>query len=374
MNPSFLQVLPSFDAGGVERVTFETVMGLTSRKFGEHHIASSGGQYTKQLPPQATHHTLPLASKNPFTLIANSNQLYKLIKKENIQTLHARSRAPAWSSLWACRRANIPFITTYHGTYSGTSSLKTYYNSIMARGDKVVAISRSILNHIAHTHPELASKVVFIPEGIDTHYFDPTLITPDRLEKTRSMFDVPEDATVLLLPGRLTRWKGQAWFLQTLQKMQNLLTSKKTHIILLGDAQGRDHYLNELTQLAGKLPVHFITSYDDLPAAYALANIVFSCSLDPEAFGRVTAEALSMGRPFIGTNHGGTVELTHNGKFGTLVGPNDETALITAITYAFNQTPAALLERGNHARAHICSHYSLDQMLDLTQQLYESIL
>ncbi|MDP5370454.1 MAG: glycosyltransferase, partial [Pseudomonadota bacterium] len=162
MSSRILQVLPSFDAGGVERVTFETVAGLSDSHFGQHHVASAGGRYAGQLSNEVAHHTIPLKAKNPLTLLANAKRLYDLIVRENIAMVHARSRAPAWSALIACRWAKIPFITTYHGTYNGSSYLKMYYNSIMARGDRVIAISRFILNHIEKKHPALTSKLTFI--------------------------------------------------------------------------------------------------------------------------------------------------------------------------------------------------------------------
>lgn len=377
--PYILQVLPSFDAGGVERVTFETVMGLTQNGFGQHHVVSAGGRYAGQLSDSITHHTLPLKTKNPFTLLINAKRLYTLIKNKGIQAVHARSRAPAWSALIACKCAKIPFITTYHGTYNGSSRLKQYYNSIMARGDRVVAISHFIMNHIVRVHPLLTSELTFIPEGIDTNYFDSTRVTSDRIAAARQTFNVPEGCKTLLLPGRLTRWKGQAWFLKALLQRLDLLRQHNVCVIIWGDAQGRIDYYNELVQMSGDfinagIPVRFVTEYSDLPAAYALADIVFSCSLEPEAFGRVAAETLSMGRPFIGTNHGGTVELTGEGRFGSVVTPGDDNALLAEIEHTLNQETDILTARGALARAHIQANYSLDEMLRLTQKLYESVL
>ncbi len=374
-----LQILPSFDAGGVERVTFETVTGLANKHFGQHHVASAGGRYAGQLPINITHHQLPLKTKNPFTLLLNARRLYNLIKRKGISVAHARSRAPAWSALIACRCAKIPFVTTYHGTYNGASWLKMHYNSIMARGDRVIAISRFILNHIEKKHPTLTSKLTFIPEGIDTSYFDPALMTQNRIDAVRHEFDVPTGSTVLLLPGRLTRWKGQTWFLNALRYRADWLKSRNVCVVIVGDAQGRVDYYEELLQLAddlivGGVPVRFKTDCTDLPAAYALADIVFSCSIEPEAFGRIAAEALSMGRPFIGTRHGGTVELTGEGRFGSMVTPGDDAALLAEIERTLNQKPEVLTKRGALARAHIQANYSLDQMLRLTQELYESVL
>ena len=378
MAPSILQIIPSFDAGGVERVTFETVMGL-ERHFGHHHVASHGGRYAKQLVDSIKHHTLPLKTKNPLTLLANSVRLYLLIKGERIRVAHARSRAPAWSALLACRCAKIPFITTYHGTYNGSGMLKRYYNSIMARGDKVIAISRFIVNHIEKTHPALTSKLTFIPEGIDTHYFDSAQLTDDRMRAAQTTFNIPEKSTVLMLPGRLTRWKGQAWFLNALLRRLDWLRQQRVCVVILGDAQGRSAYYEELTHLAtqlieGGVPVRFVTDYSDLPAAYALAHLVFSCSLEPEAFGRVAAEALSMERAFIGTHHGGTIELTGEGSFGSLVTPGDTEELLTEIERTLTQDHATLAQRGALARRHIQENYSLTEMLRLTQKLYESVL
>lgn len=379
MSSRILQIVPSFDAGGVERVTFETVTGLAGNGFGEHHVASAGGRYAEQLSLEITHHTLPLKTKNPFALLANAKRLSDLVLRKGISLVHARSRAPAWSALIACRWAKVPFITTYHGTYNGSSWLKLYYNSIMARGDRVIAISRFILNHIQKKHPTLTSKLTFIPEGIDTNYFDPALMTPSRIEAARHEFDVPTDATVLLLPGRLTRWKGQAWFLGALRHRLDLLRSRNVYVVIVGDAQGRIDYHEELIQLAdplisGGVPVRFKADCKDLPAAYALANIVFSCSIEPEAFGRIAAEALSMGRPFIGTSHGGTVELTGEGRFGSMVTPGNAAALLAEIERMLNCGHEELLKRGALARAHIQTNYSLGEMLLLTQKLYESVL
>jgi glycosyltransferase involved in cell wall biosynthesis len=379
MPSRILQILPSFDAGGVERVTFETVTGLANNRFGQHHVASAGGRYVRQLSPEITHHTLPLQTKNPFTLLVNAKRLYDLIIRKSVLLVHARSRAPAWSALVACKFAKIPFVTTYHGTYNGSSRVKLYYNSIMARGDRVIAISRFILNHIEKKHPTLTSKLMFIPEGIDTTYFDPALMTVDRINAARHEFDVPTDATVLLLPGRLTRWKGQAWFLDALRDRADWMKSRNVYVVIVGDAQGRVDYYEELVTLADDLiakgvPVRFKTDCVDLPAAYALADIVFSCSIEPEAFGRIAAEALSMGRPFIGTNHGGTVELTGEGRFGSMVAPGDNAALLTEIERTLSCELEALRTRGALARGHIQANYSLDQMLRLTQELYESVL
>ncbi len=378
-SPAILQVIPAFNAGGVERVTFETVTQLTAHGFGSHHVASAGGYYASLLPQTISHHDLSLDTKNILSLAMNSHSLYKLIKKYGIQIAHARSRAPAFSTRIACRRAGIPFITTYHGTYNDGSFAKRYYNSIMARGDRVIAISRFIMKHIEKKHPHLASNVTFVPEGIDTTYFNPTVVSLDRIRDAYHAFNVPYGEKMLLLPGRLTRWKGQAWFLKALQGCIDLLKQHKIHVVIIGDAQGRSAYRDELTALSKPLselgvPVHFLVQYNDLPAAYAVASIVFSCSLEPEAFGRICAEVLAMGRPFIGTNHGGTVELTNNGLLGSLIAAGDDNALRHQISRALVEDQTFIANRAIAARAYIDANYSLSQMLRLTQAVYESVL
>jgi glycosyltransferase involved in cell wall biosynthesis len=373
MTPTLLQILPSFNMGGVERVTFETITGLAPT-FGIHHIASSGGRYIHQLPSSVMHHTLPLNTKNPFMIMANTKRLYKLIKDHKIDLIHARSRAPAWSTLIAARMAKIPFITTYHGTYNARTIGKHTYNSVMVRGDYVIAISKFIETHIQTHYPHNAKNVTFIPEGIDTSIHDPKAVTDERIAKMRMLLGLSPAISnrpyLILLPGRLTRWKGQTVLLNALRT----LNIPNWHAIILGDAQGRDTYKNELTQLAQGLPVTFITNADDMPAMYALADVVLSCSTDPEAFGRVTAEALAMQRPVIGTTHGGTIELTANGLYGTLVPPNDYLALSSAIMNHYNTSPEEQAQRGMHARQHIQDHYSLTEMIRLTKEIYEKAL
>lgn len=374
MTPTILQILPAFNAGGVERVTFETVTGLAPI-FGVHHIASAGGRYVADLPPTITHHSLPLNTKNPFTILANAKRIYNLIRQEKIDLVHARSRAPAWSAMLACRMAKIPFITTYHGTYNDNVIGKNTYNSVMVRSDHVIAISHFIESHIKEKYPHLTPNMTCVPEGIDTIVHDPAMLTEERLNKTRVHVGLPIDATqnrpyILLLPGRLTRWKGQATFLKALRT----LNMPNWHAVILGDPQGRDAYANELRHLAQGLPVTFVTNTNDMPAAYAIADIVLSCSTDPEAFGRVTAEALAMERPIIGTAHGGTIELTANGTYGTVVPPGDIDALKQAILHTYHMPDEQRIQQGRLARAHIQKHYSLVEMLRLTQMVYEAAL
>jgi glycosyltransferase involved in cell wall biosynthesis len=369
--PTILQVLPALRSGGVERVTVETVEGLIHQQFGTHHVASSGGPYAQHLiQNRAMHHTLPLDTKNPFVLWKNAQALGQLIQNYSINLIHGRSRAPAWSAWYAARLTRTPFVTTYHGAYNEASFFKKMYNSIMARGDRVIAISHFIEQHIKKQYPHLSQHVICIPEGIDTDIFNPENVSSDRIERAQHTLKIPKNKTVILLPGRLTRWKGQTTFLKALHSFD----PSQVHGILIGDCQGRSAYKDELQALSRTLSISFIDRFDDMPAAYACADIVCSCSTDPEAFGRITAESLAMERPYIGTNHGGSVELTDNGTLGHLVQPADRQALATALHKILSTPHTEQHIMGKAARHHIKITYSLAAMLQGTRTLYESIV
>jgi glycosyltransferase involved in cell wall biosynthesis len=365
--PTVLQVLPSLHSGGVERATLDMVKGIAQNypKAGNY-VTSAGGPLVEEVCLYGGQHiTLPLNTKSPFQIYKNTQRLVDVIKSHDIQLIHARSRAPAWSALKAARRQNIPFITTYHGIYNSNNPLKSFYNSIMARGDKVIAISQYVANHIntyyTHTYH---SNVVVIPEGIDTDFFDPARINPEQVRSLRQKWKVPLDHKLVLLPGRLTRWKGQVVLLNALR----LLNRTDMTVVFLGDDQGRHGYRQELEVLAKDLPVKFISACDVMPIAYAASDIVLSCSTDPEAFGRVTAEALAMGRPYIGTNHGATPEMCIEGQTGFLVAPGDSKALAEKIKHLFD----AEISLASSARQHIVQNFSLDKMIKQTLELYQN--
>ncbi len=361
-----LQVLPSLNSGGVEMATLDMVKGIGAHYPGVgNYVASAGGVLADEVRSNGGQHViLPLNTKCPLTIYKNIQKLVDLIKAENIQLIHVRSRAPAWSALRAARVAKIPFITTYHGVYNSNGFFKSFYNSVMARGDKVIAISDYVANHIRNQYPHLGSNVVVIPEGIDANIFDPSKISLDQVKSLRQEWEVPLDHKLILLPGRLTRWKGQGVLLKALRQLDH---SKMT-VVLLGDDQGRVDYRLELEALSKGLPIRVIVSYDSMPVAYAAADLVLSCSTDPEAFGRVTAESMAMGRPYIGTNHGATPEMCVHGQTGFLVPPGDANALAEMIQHVFSLPDDASLR--DRARKHIIQNFSLDKMIQETLELY----
>lgn len=370
--PRVLQVLPSLENGGVERASVDMVSGIKKAYPGaETFVASSGGVLVDKIFLLGGQHLeTSLKSKTPWSLIGSAFSLKQLIAKHNIQIVHARSRAPAWSALWAARQAKVPFITTYHGIYNSNNSLKSFYNSIMARGDQVIAISGYVEKHIKQHYPHLSSHINVICEGIDTTYFDPAEIPPETPYALRAKWGIPKESKVILLPGRLTRWKGQKVLIEALHQMD----CSNVFAIIMGDDQGREDYRLELENQAADLPIKFIGDYHDMPTAYALADVVLSCSTDPEAFGRVTAEALAMGRPYIGSNHGATPEMCIHGKTGFLVPPGNSETLAAMISYVLSLPEEKRLSLSVNARQHICQNFSLEQMVSRTLALYKAVL
>lgn len=370
--PRVLQVLPALESGGVEKATCDWVRILRRDNPDiPTFVTSAGGRLVSQIVEEgAVHVLLPLATKNPFRLLQNARKLVLLAQQQEIQLIHARSRAPAWSALWASRFLNLPFITTYHAVYKSAHRLKQFYNSVMARGNRVIAISRFVAEHIRQHHGFLNPNICLISEGIDTDKFNPSFISSAAVQKLRRGWGVPEGSRLILLPGRLTRWKGQEVLAQALQ----LLNSKDIFTVFLGDDQGRHDYRHQLIQKTWGLPVAFVKDCSEMPTAYAAADLVLSCSVEAEAFGRVTAEALAMARPFIGTQLGATPEMCLQGETGFLVPPGDAYALAQKIQEVFCLPLEKKTDLAHAARDHIVSHFSLDRMTTLTKRVYEEVM
>lgn len=366
-----LQVLPALESGGVEQATLDWVKILCNHCPSDNiFVASAGGKLVNELEDLGVQHfNLPLNTKNPWKLWRNAQALQKIIQAHSIELVHARSRAPAWSTLWAARSLKIPFLTTYHGVYNNCNRIKRFYNSVMARGDQVIAISDYVDQNIQQHYSHLSPRVVVIPEGIDTEYFNPNKATAQQINKLRQKWDIHSDKFLILLPGRLTFWKGQ----EVLIKALSTLTDLPICAVFLGSDQGRKHYSNNLHQLSQGLDVKFIEEHDTMPVAYAAADLVLSCSTEAEAFGRVTAEALAMARPYIGTNIGATPELCPNEEIGFLVQPHDGKALSKKIREVFSLTLEHKQKMGLLARQHIVENFSLNKMTKATLSLYQKI-
>ena len=364
-----LQVVPELNAGGVEGTTIEIAQALREHGHGAH-IVSAGGRMEAALGEiGAMLHRSDIGSKNILTIPHRINFLRHIIQQNQIDILHARSRAPAWPSYYAARSEAIPFVTTYHGIYNARSRLKRGYNSIMAKGEAIIANSDYTKAHITKTHKVAPERITTIHRGVDMARFDPAKISASAIAAQRQAWGVSEAAQLILLPGRLTRWKGQIIAIKALAELPAHCT-----LVLLGDAQGRDDYVAELKALTQKLGladrVIFAGHSQDMPTALAAADIVISASTDPEAFGRIAIEAQAMGRPVVSSAHGGALETVKEGLSGYLTPPADSSALAEGIMRA-QDWPDYDKER---VRARIAQKFSARALQLKTLALYKTLL
>lgn len=367
-----LQVLPSLVAGGVERGTVDVTAALAAAGWGCV-VASSGGPMVREVERAGGRHVeLPLASKNPLTIRANIARLAALIEARGIDIVHARSRAPGWSAYHAARRTGRHFVTTFHSPYGNGSLLKRYYNSVMARGELVIAISHFVAQHAAAVYGVSPQRLRLIPRGVDVTRFDPERVSPERLFPLARAWRLRDGAPVVMLPGRFTRWKGQLVLIEAMAQ----LARPEVHCVILGN--GKLRYRREIDAAIARhgasAAFRVIDDCADIPAAYMLADVVVSASTDPEGFGRVVVEAQAMGRPVIATAHGGAQETVIPGETGWLVPPGDPSALASALRQALAQTPAERQALADRAMAHVRAHYSSAQMTARTLAVYEELL
>jgi len=335
-NYSVLQVLPHLNSGGLVSGAVE-ISGALQKAGMISYVASAGGRREREITRAgAKVIILSLESKNPIIIFLNIYKLSKIIKKHKINIIHARSRAPAWSAYFAAKKMGIPFVTTFHGTYAIKNNLKKKYNSIMVSGDRIIAISKFIKNHILSNYKIGKEKIVTIHRGINLDNFDYLKVSNERLRTFSKKFNIPEDSYVVLLPGRITRWKGHILLIEAIAKLER----SDITCLLVGDSQGRKKYITELENLINKVNLknsfRIIENQTDMATIYKLADVVVSASLDPEAFGRVVAEAQAMGRPTVAVNHGGGPEIIIEGITGWLFKPGDSTDLARKINKALS--------------------------------------
>ena len=373
-----LQVIPDLETGGAERTTLDVAAAIQNTG-GRAVVASSGGRLAKELGTSgAILERLPVQSKNPLTIWQNIGRLQGVIEKHQINVVHARSRAPAWSAYYAAKRSQVPFIATYHGTYSAKSSVKRAYNAIMTKGVKTIANSHFIAEHIHQEYNLSTEQIVTIPRGADFSNLNPNKVDRADAGAMRRSWGLSEDARpIILLPGRLTRWKGQMALIEAAAEIVKM--GRKDFVcVLAGDAQGRTDYEEELktriAQLGLEDHVHLVGHVDDMTTAYGLAHVVVSASTRPEAFGRIAVEAQAMQKPVVVTDHGGARETVLNGKTGWRVTPGDPLALAQAIDATLAMTPESRQKMGQTGRNHVLKAYSVNQMCAKTLAVYWDVL
>lgn len=372
--PVVLLVLPAMDSGGVEPGMAENTAAIVGAG-GTALVASAGGRMVADVERAGGRAiTLPLNRKSPLEIWRNAARLAALIRAERVNIVHAHSRAPAWSAWLAARRTGVHFITTYHAPYGERPRLKRLYNSVMARGELVVAVSRHLAGLVTARHGVDPARIRVIPRGVDPAVFDPAVVAPARTAALARAWGVPAGAPILLLPGRLTRWKGQEEMIEALARMRH----RAAVVVLVGADRKRSGYARGLAALAARLGVadrvRLAGHADDMPAALALAAIVINASNEPEGFGRVIIEAQAMARPVIATAHGGAAETVVHGKTGWLVPPADAAALAMALDAVLDLPAARRAEVGAHARAAVQASYTVAAMQQAKLEVYRAVL
>lgn len=373
-SPVILQVLPSLVTGGVERGTIEITQAVAEAD-GVALVASAGGPLVRFVERAGGRHfTLPLKAKGPFSIWRNAARLTELIRAEKVVLVHARSRGPAWSAWLACQRTGAHFVTTYHGAYSEDLPFKRRYNAVMARGEIVIAASRFIAGLVAERHGIDPARIRVIPRGVDPAVFDPAAVGPDRIARLVRDWRLPDGMPTVVLPGRLTSWKGQRVLLDAMA----LMARKDVCCVLVGSDQGRHRYSTSLMQQAERLGIaarlRLVGQCEDMPAALMLSDVVVHASTQPEAFGRVVIEAQAMGRPVVAANLGGPVETVDHGVTGWRVKPGDPTALAAAIEHALGLGTEERRALGDRARAAVLRNSTVRAMRDATLDVYEEVL
>ena len=369
-----LQVLPSLETGGVERGTVEMVQAIV-RAGGSALVASAGGRLVPAVERAGgTHIELQLASKNPARIWKNAARLAFLIRAADVDIVHARSRAPAWSAWLACRRTGARFVTTWHGVYKENAPGKRRYNAIMARGERIIAISQFVAARLKARHQVDPARLRVIPRGVDTAVFDPAAVSGERMARLAREWRLPDGVPIIMLPARLTRWKGHAVMVEALARLER----RDVGLVLVGAEQGRARFRRELIARAETLGVadrlRLVGHCDDMPAALMLADVVANPSIEPEPFGRTVIEAQAMGRPVVVSDAGGTAETVEDGVTGWRVRPSDPAALAASIDAILRLSPGERDALGVRARSSVCTHYTTALMQQATLEVYRELV
>jgi glycosyltransferase involved in cell wall biosynthesis len=371
--PVVLQVLPSLVSGGAERGTVELAGALVAAGWTSY-VASGGGPLEREIARAgAMHLTLPLASKNPLVMRRNTVELIRLIRRFGVDIVHARSRAPAWSACAAARATGRHFVTTFHNAYGARTALKRRYNSVMAQGDRVIAISDFVADHAASVYGVGRDRLRTIPRGVDLEIFDSNRVGAQRIINLACQWRLPDGLPVVMLPGRLTRWKGGLDFIAAIAT----LGRRDICCVLVGSEQ-RHGFRRELEAairdngLAGVFRV--VEECRDMPAAYMLTDAVVSASRHPEGFGRIIVEAQAMGRPVVATDHGGARETIVPGATGWLAPPRDPAAIAAAIGEALALAAHERRQLAERSIAHVAARYTSEAMCARTIRVYEELL
>lgn len=380
---TILQIVPRLDEGGAEQTTLDIASALVAAG-ARAIVASEGGRLVADLQARGgVFAPFPAATKNPFGMALAAPRLRRLMGAEGVDLVHVRSRAPAWVALSACRATRTPLVTTWHGAYGDRSAVKRRYNSVMARGDVVIANSQWTADVVRRLHPEAGPRIAAIPRGIDLRLFSPEAVEPERVRRLRAEWGVAPDDRVVLAPARLARRKGHLILVQAAKRLAG--TGERLVFVCAGDSEGRGAVRAEIERaakaagLAGA--VRCVGHCDDMPAAYLAAGAVVVPSVEPEAFGRVSAEAQAMGAPVVVTDLGAAAETVLSppqtpagARTGWRVKAGDPAALANGLAEALSLRAAARDALGARARAHVAGRFSLERMTGATLEIYARLI
>ncbi len=374
--PTVLQVLPRLEGGGVERGTVEVAGGLVAAGWGSV-VAAAPGRLVEAVQAGGGRFVdLPLATKNPIAIVRNARRLEALIRERGIDLVHARSRGPAWSAYWAAKRAGVPFVTTFHSIYSGyDNAVKRRYNLVMARGERVIAISDYVAEHVQRHYGVEPRRLRTIYRPVDLDAFDPAKVTPERVAASRSACGLEEGRPTILLPGRVTRRKGHLELLRAVKR----LGRADVAVLFVGASEGDGSYRRQVELFARTAGLEgqivFAGHADDMPAAYLLADVVAVPSVEtPEAFGRVSIEAQAMGIPVVVHAIGGLPETLMPAATGWLVPPGETEELADALALALAMPADVRARTAERARAFVAEHFTLERMLAQTLDVYRELV
>jgi glycosyltransferase involved in cell wall biosynthesis len=380
-NLKVLQVIPKLGYGGAETGCYDIAHYLPENDCGSF-IVTSGGELLKFIDKKKVKIIkLPVHSKNPLIIFINFLALVAIILVKNISIVHARSRAPAWSCLLAAKITGRKFVTTFHGTYNFNNKIKKFYNSVMVRSDLIIAGSNFIFSHIKDNYTKYLNakkKLLVIFRGINVDYFDPTTKLDSDEKKLLKKWQIEKDKKIILLPGRLTGWKGQEVFIEAINLVNIELGYEAFYAVILGSDQGRDLYRKKLIRITEQHrlnnQVKFIDHCNDMALAYKVSDIVISASIEPEAFGRVAVEAQSMEKPIIASDIGGSNETIIDEKTGFLFESNNAKSLSKKILKVLSMDETRLKSIGKEGRKNIIQKFNVEKMCFSTYSEYKRIL
>ena len=377
-----LQVIPRLGYGGAETGCYDLAHFLPEKGC-KSFVVTSGGELLKYVDRKKVKIIrLPVHSKNPLLILLNAIIISFIIIFNNINIVHARSRAPAWSCYLATKITFRKFVTTYHGTYNFKYKIKKFYNSIMVRSDLVIAGSNFIFSHINEHYGNFflknKRKLLVIFRGINTSYFNYQKVSPLKLDKFSKQNSIDRNKFIILLPGRLTSWKGQKVFIESIKLLAERNDITPFEAIILGSAQGRNVYRKQLLVLVqqyrlGKI-IKFIDHCEEMPVAYGISNLVCSCSVEPEAFGRVPVEAQSMQIPIIASDIGGSKETIVKDKTGFLFRNKDSKSLADLIVMIMQKDYNSLKSIGFEGRKNVLQKFDVDKMCQTTFTEYKKLI